>query len=1315
VSKETRPADQQQRLKGAIDTRIAEEQARQRQQAATVTPARPAQRRRPLNQNGAGSRTPSRQRDPAINADKGPDPADFEPDFAIGDDDSAVPSRVATPKPQPDQPSGDKAKDDGDNATSAHSNGSSEPTTTEPELPSDVQTKLKKLERLESKYGDLLKAYRIAHARIQVIGPFEASLREHTPLTSIEDPAAFVEYLGQVSAKSDMILDEFKRVSAERDDLKKQAEQSQDAASQLRVEVAEMKKAAEEASSTRDAHEPSGKDETATLPKPVEIPRESASPVASIKSPASTSSRIPSFSLFSPRSKPTSPPPKDSEDLFSYDSEVPKLESDLRERQQEVEQLKTQMEKLKGDLTVARESTEGMVVSLESATRELHELREAKDRFEDLKASLENRIRELETSTADDSAHSESLQVEIERLKQDKIELSQETDKLKEKIASMEKSDSDMQAKLESNQQQTAIVNEKLAQKDSIVKDLEDTLAMMKSAERQSNQAGNKETPNAKKLRTMEGVMSTLRQQLDTSEGTVSSLREEIKATQDTFASRPSSKIFGFLDNTESDDLPDLKTREDVVSYLASNFGLQKASVGTAAATKPSSIAPSEASTATAAKKKSKKKKKGKGGQSNAEEPEHEGPIKVSENLAELDEDNARAETSVTKEDLERLLDSLRTSLDADLASRDSTIEKLSKQIKDQEALQEEIETLRDDLLHQGEEHVEARDKLKTAETERLKLSEQLEELEKEMKASKEKVAAGVSDAAAQSETLRELETLKDRSSALERDLKASEQLAASRFKDLSDLKEIISKAQPELKSLRAEAAELKSTKEDLKNKEGELNRLESRHEDLKSEMKGLSKRLGDKDAETKDLQQKIEQETSKRKRLEDELRNAQSDLRVAETIRTDAVNASNDLTSEIKRAKTELSALRGRITELEDTISNNNHQITSFQEEITLKTALHTSSQALVQSLRDQTLELTTQARESSSRAENLEEELAETQRMLTERTREGQTMRMLLNQSESGTEARTREMRERMDAAIEERDRIEDEASVASRRMMRELDELRTKEREARRALKINEDEKEELEIKMRDFKRRATEQETAAEIARKEVEDMRAAMDGLREALNESERQAREMETQRQSFRRDADEAKERVEKLTRANKNLSEELKSLQSTGPLKKSVSRVGVESGVQSSRTSIDSGRTKSPAPTLQTARPGSRSETPSAGAPGAGLSQGTVDYVYLKNVLLQFLEQKDKTHQRQLVPVIGMLLKFDQYVIRVIFDRVHKLTPKQQRRAEMDECYLFSMTQSVRQLRIMATNPAATAYNSDCLVCVLAIEAILV
>lgn len=48
-------------------------------------------------------------------------------------------------------------------------------------------------------------------------------------------------------------------------------------------------------------------------------------------------------------------------------------------------------------------------------------------------------------------------------------------------------------------------------------------------------------------------------------------------------------------------------------------------------------------------------------------------------------------------------------------------------------------------------------------------------------------------------------------------------------------------------------------------------------------------------------------------------------------------------------------------------------------------------------------------------------------------------------------------------------------------------------------------------------------------------------------------------------------------------------------------------------------------------------------SETPTG--PGGP----SIDYIYLKNVLLQFLEQKDKNYQKQLIPVLGMLLHFDR------------------------------------------------------------------
>jgi hypothetical protein len=67
------------------------------------------------------------------------------------------------------------------------------------------------------------------------------------------------------------------------------------------------------------------------------------------------------------------------------------------------------------------------------------------------------------------------------------------------------------------------------------------------------------------------------------------------------------------------------------------------------------------------------------------------------------------------------------------------------------------------------------------------------------------------------------------------------------------------------------------------------------------------------------------------------------------------------------------------------------------------------------------------------------------------------------------------------------------------------------------------------------------------------------------------------------------------------------------------------------ERPASASRTSVDSARSSS--------RPMS---------PRPSISSGTVDLVYLKNVLLQFMELKDKNRQKDLIPALKMLLDLD-------------------------------------------------------------------
>lgn len=121
------------------------------------------------------------------------------------------------------------------------------------ELPADVRSKLRKLEKLESRYQgilyfsvddnalvylqtylELLRSYRVAHARAVSIEPFEKTLKENTPLVSISEPGALVEYLNQLNLRGDMVMDELKRVTTDRDDYKKKFEEARNRCPELR-------------------------------------------------------------------------------------------------------------------------------------------------------------------------------------------------------------------------------------------------------------------------------------------------------------------------------------------------------------------------------------------------------------------------------------------------------------------------------------------------------------------------------------------------------------------------------------------------------------------------------------------------------------------------------------------------------------------------------------------------------------------------------------------------------------------------------------------------------------------------------------------------------------------------------------------------------------------------------------------------------------------------------------------------------------------------------------------------------------------------
>ncbi|KAL2868970.1 putative vesicle-mediated transport protein (Imh1) [Aspergillus lucknowensis] len=733
-----------QRLREAIDSRIAEEQARQRSSQESL--ARSNSARRPQGRNLSPSRRPARPRRNTGTPVRGPDPTEFEPEFAIGDDDS--PSRSATPLSESTEtPENNQAEKSGeaevitDTMTNEKESAPAKETTRlSSELPPDVKTKLRKLNKLESRYQELLKAYRTAHSRVLSIEPFEAALRENTPLTSIADPKALTEYLNQISLKGDLVLEELKRVTAERDDYKVKFEESQKSEKAARDEVSSFKNASEREVQPKDSE---------------------CLPSAAERAPGEVDA--------------------DTEEFFSFDNEIPRLESELKEKEEEIESLKSQTENLKRDLAVARESTEGMAHNLESATRELTELRDFKDKQEremgNLRASKESVIDELKYKLEGSESSLARTNAELDKLRAD---LKRKTDEI-EQAEAAQPTGADKQAELAAKLEQA----------------------------KQEKEA------NEKRLGVLQGLVDNLRTQLKETQQTMSTWKTAMeRQTED---SGKLKNIVEFLDGNMKDNTKWQEAKDKVTNGETPDFEELRQTLSISQIPEASNESPGPSkeavntagSAGTAKKKKGKKKKGGKGGED------------IGKPAVTADSDAARStsqpvESHSTLIQLEKKVEDLTQQL----KEKEAAIHRLDSRLKGEEELKEEIESLRDDLLNIGQEHVEAKDKVKELMAEKTALEGTIAKLEKEITDLRADNASTTATSEKAHNNLKdEYENLKAKFTTLETELSAAQQLAATRFKDLTELRDTIQKIQPELKKLRAESAELKTTKDELKNK----------------------------------------------------------------------------------------------------------------------------------------------------------------------------------------------------------------------------------------------------------------------------------------------------------------------------------------------------------------------------------------------------------------------------------------------------------------------------------------------------------------
>jgi len=253
------------------------------------------------------------------------------------------------------------------------------------ELPQDVRQKLRKLEKLESRYTELLRSYRIAHARVTAIEPFEAALRENTPLTSIADPSALVEYLMQLNLKGDMVMEEYKKVTGEKDDIKRKLDDAEKRAKDAFDEAAGLRKERDEKNKATTEKDPLG---AVTL---------------SVDDKDSKSTRK-------------------SEDFFSYEEEAPRLQEELDQKTRQVEELNEKITALETDLEAAQNADQKARDELEKATKDQSTAKESQDKSD---SNSEKKVAVLEKQKSD--------------LEKQKLESEQKVSELQKQTSELEK------------------------------------------------------------------------------------------------------------------------------------------------------------------------------------------------------------------------------------------------------------------------------------------------------------------------------------------------------------------------------------------------------------------------------------------------------------------------------------------------------------------------------------------------------------------------------------------------------------------------------------------------------------------------------------------------------------------------------------------------------------------------------------------------------------------------------------------------------------------------------------------------------------
>ncbi|EKM61178.1 uncharacterized protein PHACADRAFT_134491 [Phanerochaete carnosa HHB-10118-sp] len=522
-------------------------------------------------------------------------------------------------------------------------------------------------------------------------------------------------------------------------------------------------------------------------------------------------------------------------------------------------------------------------------------------------------------------------------------------------------------------------------------------------------------------------------------------------------------------------------------------------------------------------------------------------------------------------------------------------------------------------------------------------------------------------------EELRDIHRLESKSQSdqirkLRGELEEAEALIRANQGSAAHLEGQVAKQKAEVERLHVEVDKTKVSVKDEEEKRVKAVSL------LKTVRQKLVKAEKERDDATKEVQGLKDKEKEEREREKVERQQLQDEIQKVNGERETAVQGlraqfDKEVAGLRDKYEKEISALRGqyeldmitlksvhsketeannsRATDLEAFVRILTTEKDDIFDQLQMRQAELESSQSHLESLQSQTVELQYQLREATDRTALLTDELAEARKEQAVKPESGpppEEVTRLLSTAEAKYETRIADLRRRIAAVERERDEGE---ALFSKRLAEKAKEVEGLQALVNLSAKGREEEGENITTLQKEIESLRE----ASQVQGRLLVELQAEAQRIPELETLAQAQVAEVKAKLTVLEQQLEESKAREAQMRAHNKTLREELRKVQSSAALLERQRNPGV--GYWATR-SDGSSETRSPTSSVSDLP---RDSPPRPSSPSTGKSDEEVNYEYLRNVILQFLEHREM--RPHLVRILSTILRFTPQETRRLIAKV--------------------------------------------------------